>query len=79
MDDTSEHEFDPHAASPALKQAIADLASRTGRPESDFVGIRLGDAFALAKETYGDQLPEFWRVWQSWNTASDNPAPWGDL
>lgn len=79
MDDSAEHEFNPRAASPALKKAVADLADRTGRPESDFVGIRLGDAFALARQTYGDDLPEFWVVWQSWNDASDDPAPWGDL
>ena len=79
MDDSADHEFDPRVASPALKQAMADLAARTGRPESDFVGIRLGDAFTTARDAYGDELPDVWVVWQSWYNASDDPAPWGDL
>lgn len=81
MDDDSaaDHTFDPRVAAPALKQAIADLADRTGKPESDFSGIRLGAAFQLASATYGDELPEFWKVWRSWNDAPDDPAPWGDL
>jgi len=80
MDDSAaDHEFSPRAAAPALNQAIADLAARTGRPESEFTGIRLGDAYQLAREAFGDELPEFWKVWNSWNDAPDDPAPWGDL
>jgi hypothetical protein len=39
----------------------------------------MGDAFNLAVQTWGEDLPDFWKVWNSWNTASDEPKPWGDL
>lgn len=79
MDSTADHEYNPKSASQALQKAITELAQQTGRPETDFNGIRLGDAFDMARETYGDALPDFWKVWNGWNTASDDPAPWGDL
>ena len=79
MDSTADHEFDPKSASPALKQAITKLAEDSNQAESEFAGIRLGDAFSLAVQTYGESLPDFWKVWNSWNTASDDPAPWGEL
>lgn len=78
--DPGEHRFNPQTASPALKAAIAELAERTGRPESEFAGMTLAEAYGLAASTYGDDLPEFWRVWQSWNASSlDPPADMGDL
>lgn len=79
MDSTADHEFDPTTASPALRRAIANLAMKTGRDETEFNGVRLGDAYQLAVTAWGEELPDFWRVWNSWNTASDDPAPWGDL
>jgi len=87
MDDTmhedsgpGEHRFNARSASPALKQAMAELARESGRAETDFAGMTLQDAYDLAVETYPEQLPEFWRVWQSWNVAhEDPPAPMGDL
>ena len=79
MDSAADHEFIPSNASPALKAAMAELAAKTGRPESEFSGMRLGDAFRLASETFGDELPEFWRVWNSWNQIPDTPRQWGDL
>jgi hypothetical protein len=62
-----------------LKAAISELADRTGRAESEFNGIRLGDAYQLAVKAFGDELPEFWRVWNSWNQISETPPEWGDL
>lgn len=79
MDSTADHEFNPKNASPALKTAIAELATKSGRDEAEFTGIRLGDAYALAVKTWGDDLPNFWKVWNSWNTASNEPKPWGEL
>ncbi|MBI1311044.1 hypothetical protein GC176_07025 [bacterium] len=79
MDSAADHEFIPRNASPALKAAIAELAAKSGRLESEFAGIRLGDAYNLAVEVFGDELPEFWRIWNSWNDMSDTPAAWGDL
>lgn len=79
MDSTADHEFDPKTASPALKTAIAELAAKSGKDEAEFVGIRMGDAFDLAVKAWGADLPDFWKVWNSWNTASDEPKPWGEL
>jgi len=79
MDSTADHEFNPKSASPALKTAIAELAARSGKDEAEFVGIRLGDAYELAVKSWGAELPDFWKVWNSWNVASDDPKPWGDL
>ncbi len=79
MDSTADHEFNPKSASPALKTAIAELAAKTGKEEAEFVGIRLGDAYELAVKSWGNDLPDFWKVWNSWNVASDDPKPWGDL
>ena len=78
--DPGDHRFNPQTASPALKTAMADLAERTGRDDSDFADITLAEAYNLAAATYADGLPEFWRVWQSWNASSfDPPAEMGDL
>jgi hypothetical protein len=79
MESTADHQFSPNTASPALKTAIAALAEQTGRDEAEFVGIRMGDAYDLAVEAWGADLPDFWVVWNSWNTASDEPKPWGEL
>ncbi len=79
MDSAADHPFVPRNASPALKAAIAELAARTDRPESEFNGMRLGDAYQLAVTAFGDELPEFWRVWNSWNDIPETPAEWGDL
>ena len=79
MDSAADHLFDPKSASLALKKAVAELAEVAHRPVTELVGERLGDLFELAVETHGDQLPDFWKVWNSWNQASDTPAPWGDL
>ncbi len=79
MDSAADHEFIPANASPALKTAMAELAAKTGRPESDFPGMRLGDAYRLAVESFGDELPDFWRVWNSWNEIPETPQEWGDL
>ena len=78
--DPGEHRFNPQTASPALKEAMASLATRTGRDVSEFTEITLGEAYRLATDAYTDGLPEFWRVWQSWNTTSfEPPAEMGDL
>jgi hypothetical protein len=41
--------------------------------------MRLGDAYDLAVALYGEKLPEYWRIWNSWNILPDTPAPMGDL
>lgn len=79
MKDTAEHIYNPKSASPALKTAVAELAKNSGRLESELVGLTMGELFDLAIGAYGGDMPEFWRIWNSWNQASDTPAEWGDL
>lgn len=78
--DPGDHRFNPQTASPALKAAVADLARQTARPEDEFAGMTLNELFRLVEDAYDDGLPEFWRVWQTWNARSfDPPAEMGDL
>ena len=60
-------------------QQLSGHAARYDKDEARFVGIRLGDAYELAVKSWGTDLPDFWKVWNSWNVASDDPKPWGDL
>ena len=79
MEDTADHTFNPKPPPPALQAAIADLALKSGQLEAELAGQRMGDLFDLALGAYGGEMPEFWRVWNSWRQASDTPAEWGDL
>lgn len=78
--DPADHRFNPRTASPALQAAIADLARHTARPEAEFHGMTLGAAYELARDSYGEALPQFWQVWYAWREHSRQPpAPMGDL
>jgi hypothetical protein len=79
MGEAAEHLFNRKSAAPALIGAMRELADRNGRTLESMDQMRLGDAYDLAVETYRDQLPEYWRIWNDWNTAPDDPAPMGDL
>jgi len=79
MGEAAEHTFNQKWAAPPLKQAMQDLAERTGRSLDELDGIKLGDAYRQSVDAYGDELPEFWQVWSSWNDAPDSPAQMGDL
>ena len=79
MGEAAEHLFNRKSAAPALITAMQDLADRSGRTLDSLDQMRLGDAFDLAVELYGDDLPEYWRIWNDWNTAPDEPRPMGDL
>ena len=37
-----------------------------------------GAILRLAEQSYGEQLPEFWRVWKDW-TQTDHTQSMGDL
>jgi hypothetical protein len=79
MGEAAEHLFNRKSAAPALITAMQDLADRSGRTLDSLDQMRLGDAFDLAVELYGNDLPEYWRIWNDWNTAPDEPRPMGDL
>jgi hypothetical protein len=79
MGEAAEHQFNRKSAAPALIAAMQDLAQRSGRRIEDLDQMRLGDAYNLAVTLYGENLPEYWVVWNSWNVLPDTPAPMGDL
>ena len=80
MDSAAEHIFHSNSASQALLKAMRELAEATHRTVKELEGITLGAAFDLAVETHGDELPDFWRVWNEWSIALDEPAAeMGDL
>jgi hypothetical protein len=79
MGEAAEHLFNRKSAAPALINAMRDLAARSGRTLESMDQMRLGDAYDLAVAVYGKQLPEYWQIWNDWNTAPDEPRPMGDL
>ena len=80
MDSAADHVFHSQSASQALLKAMRALADATGRTAKEMEGMTLGTAFDLAVETHGDELPDFWVVWNDWNLSLDDPpAEMGDL
>lgn len=80
MDTAADHIFHSQSASLALLKAMRELAEATGRDLKVLEGITLGAAFDLAVETHGDELPQFWVIWNDWNLSlEDPPAEMGDL
>ena len=80
MDSAADHIFQSNSASQALLKAMRELADATHRTLKDLEGITLGAAFDLAVETHGDELPEFWRIWNEWSLALEEPpAEMGEL
>ena len=80
MDSAADHIFHANSASQALLIAMRELAETTHRTLKDFEGITLGAAFDLAVETHGDDLPQFWVIWNEWNLSHEEPpAEMGDL
>ncbi len=80
MDSAADHIFHTNSASQALIKAMTELGAATGRTLKEMEGISLGAAFDLAVETHGDELPEFWCIWNDWNLSLDDPpAEMGDL
>lgn len=79
MGAAAEHVFQSKYAAPALKRAMEELAAEREQPVASFDGMTMGQAFHLACDAYGTDLPEFWIIWNDWNTAPDDPQPMGDL
>ncbi len=67
-----------YASGTPLQKAVLALGERIGVTESEFSTWRMSQIFAEAKEVYGDELPEFWQVWQDWS-GPDTTQPMGDL
>lgn len=71
--------YDPEeAAGTPLQRAVQALAQQRGMLEAEFSTWTMGEILKEAETVYGDQLPDFWRVWKDW--SGDPPsAPMGDL
>ena len=79
-DSAADHVFHSNSASQALLLAMRQLSEVNRRSLKDLEGMTLGAAFDMAVETYGDELPEFWVIWNDWNLSLDEPpAEMGDL
>ena len=79
-DSAADHIFHSQSASQALLIAMRELAEASERSLKDLEGITLGAAFDLAVETHGDELPQFWVIWNDWNISLEEPpAEMGDL
>lgn len=61
-----------------LKRSVEQLCVDADQAVSDMEGRPLEEIFVLACATYGDQLPEFWRVWKDWHD-NDQVQDMGDL
>ena len=79
MSEAEAHVFTRRHASPALVKAMDQLAARIGCDPESMEQMTLGEAFGLARKSYGSELPEFWVIWNDWNSAPETPQPMGDL
>jgi hypothetical protein len=62
-----------------LAAAVDDLCRlNPGYPIARMEQMTLGEIAALARATYGNRLPEFWRIWNDWNQPGLE-QPMGDL
>jgi hypothetical protein len=74
----NEERFDEGDCGAALLTAVRQLAVDCGTTLEEFKGPTLAHIALRARETYGDGLPEFWDVWESWH-APDSTPEMGDL
>lgn len=58
-------------ASRPLVAAMTDLAERSGRSLAELEAIPMLEAYRLAEEVYGEDLPEFWQIWMQWQEPPD--------
>jgi len=60
--------FDPQfAIGTPLYEAVAQLADLREESIEAMNHRDMKEIFDLAVETYGENLPEFWQNWRSWN------------
>ncbi len=75
----SEHVFQTNTAAPALMRAMKELSENSGRSVASFEGQTLGQIYEQVATLYGKDIPGYWRNWKTWDDASDDPAPMGEL
>ena len=62
----------------ALMAALNHLCQTSGRTLDDLEQFSMREIYDLAAESYGQSLPEFWRIWHDWNRPGPCQAM-GDL
>jgi len=45
---------------------MQQLCEKSGRKLFEMEGMPVNEAYQLAVATYGDDLPDYWQVWHSW-------------
>ncbi len=73
-----EETFDHRSAPTPLFDAVTALCQDSGRTIEEMEKCTLPQIADLATETYGERLPEFWRIWLDWHRPAP-PAPMGEL
>ncbi len=58
-------------ASRPLLAAMTELAQCCGRSPDEMEGMPMREAYRLAQAVYGDELPDFWRIWHEWQDPPD--------
>jgi hypothetical protein len=76
--DPNQEKFDDKDCGAALLAAVTQLAIDRNLTVADFCGRPLTEITAMATDTYGGELPEFWQAWCSWHTSGPTPEM-GDL
>jgi hypothetical protein len=70
--------FQKDKAPAALRQNVEQLCRDTGRTLEQMENLPLQSLYQLAQQTYGAELPEYWRIWKDWH-ENDQIQPMGDL
>jgi hypothetical protein len=70
--------FRRSTAPPPYLRAVEQLVADSGRSWDEFEQLTPSQIYQVAQATYGDELPEFWRVWRDWHDG-DQVQPMGDL
>lgn len=79
LNNPNNDQYDPDEASGTpLQRAVRQLAERRNMVEGEFASWTMGEILREAESVYGDELPEFWRVWRDWTKPGPTP-PMGDL
>lgn len=61
-----------------LFRAVEELGRLSSTSLEEMEQLTLGEIYQMAEAAYGDELPEFWRIWADWNRP-DQVQPMGDL
>lgn len=70
--------FQPRTAPQPLRAAVEALCAERGATLDEMEQLTLGQIAQLARETYGTQLPEYWRIWNDWHD-NGRIQPMGEL